>query len=148
MSEYSGGHAATGRRFCLVVSRYNRVVTEPLVDGARRTLVRHGAREADVDVVRVPGAWELPAAVREAGGKPFVCDTVRIRPISPPPPPPPPPRLSVTEKTPITFGVITADTMEQARDRAGGKHGHKGEEAAMAALELCDVLEQLSRAGR
>jgi 6,7-dimethyl-8-ribityllumazine synthase len=54
----------------------------------------------------------------------------------------------VTEETPITFGVITADTMEQARDRVGGKHGHKGEEAAMAALELCDVLEQLSRAGR
>lgn len=157
MNEYSGGHAATGRRFCLVVSRYNRVVTEPLVDGARSTLVRHGAREADVDVVRVPGAWELPAAVRRAAGGgydavvalgcvirgetphfEYICQGATYALA----------RLALTEETPITFGLITADTMEQARDRVGGKHGHKGEEAAMAALELCDVLEQLSRAGR
>ena len=157
MSEYSGGHAATGRRFCLVVSRYNRVVTEELAAGARQALVRHGAREADVDVVRVPGVWELPAAVRRAadggydavvalgcvirGETPhfdYICQGATYALA----------RLCVTQETPITFGVITADTMEQARERVGGKHGHKGEEAALAALELRDVLEQLSRAGR
>ena len=157
MSEYSGGHAATGRRFCLVVSRYNRVVTERLLEGARSVLLRHGAREVDVDVARVPGAWELPSAVRRAarggfdavvalgcvvrGETPhfdYICQGVTYALA----------RLAVTEETPITFGVITADTMEQALDRVGGRQGHKGEEAALAALELADVLEQLSRAGR
>lgn len=157
MSEFAGGHAATGMRFCLVVSRYNRVVTEQLVEGARQALVRHGAREADVDVVRVPGVWELPAAVRRAadggydaivalgcvirGETPhfdYICQGATYALA----------RLGVTVQTPITFGVITADTLEQARDRVGGKHGHKGEEAALAALELRDVLEQLARAGR
>ena len=157
MSEYSGGHAATGRRFCLVVSRYNRVVTERLLEGARSVLLRHGAREVDVDVARVPGAWELPSAVRRAarggfdavvalgcvvrGETPhfdYICQGVTYALA----------RLAVTEEMPITFGVITADTMEQALDRVGGRQGHKGEEAALAALELADVLEQLSRAGR
>lgn len=154
MSEYSGGHAATGRRFCLVVSRYNRVVTERLADGARAALVRHGAREADVDIVRVPGAWELAAAVRCAcrrtydavvalgcvvrGETPhfdYICQGTTFALA----------RIAATEDTPVTFGLITADTMEQARERAGGRHGHKGEEAAIAALEMCDVLEQMTR---
>ncbi len=155
MTEFVGGHAATGRRFCLVVSRYNRVITERLAEGARATLVRHGAREADVDIVRVPGAWEIPAAASAAaaggydailalgcvvrGQTPhfdYICQATTYGLA----------RLAVTEDTPITFGVITADTLEQARERVGGKHGHKGEEAAMAALEMCDVFEQLSRA--
>jgi 6,7-dimethyl-8-ribityllumazine synthase len=154
MTEYAGGHAATGRRFCLVVSRYNRVITDRLAEGAKETFVRHGAREADVDTVRVPGAWEIPAAVRVAaaggydaivalgcvvrGQTPhfdFICQATTYGLA----------RLVVTEDTPITFGVITADTLEQARERVGGKHGHKGQEAALAALEMCDVFEQLSR---
>ena len=155
MTEFVGGHAATGRRFCLVVSRYNRVITESLADGARDALVRNGAREADVDVIRVPGAWEIPAGVRAAAGVgydaivalgcvvrgqtphfDYICQAATYGLA----------RLAVTVNTPVTFGLITADTVEQARERAGGKHGHKGEEAALAALELCDVIEQLSRA--
>ena len=155
MTEFVGGHAATGRRFCLVVSRYHRIVTERLAEGATEILVRHGAREADVDVVRVPGAWEIPAAVRAAcaggydaivalgcvvrGETPhfdYICQAATLGLT----------RLAVSEDTPITFGVITAATLEQAKERAGGKHGHKGEEAAMAALEMCDVFDKLARA--
>ena len=154
MNEISGGHAATGRRFCLVVSRYNRVITERLADGARAAFVRHGARESDIDVVRVPGAWELAPAVRhacraeydavvalgcvvrgETSHFDYICQGATYALA----------RLAVTEETPITFGVITADTLEQAKERVGGRNGHKGEEAAIAALELCNVIEKLGR---
>ena len=155
MSENSEDPAGSGRRFCLVASRYNRVITDRLVAGARDALLRRGARPEDIDVVRVPGAWELAAAARQAsragydavvalgcvvrGETPhfdYICQGATYALA----------RLAITEDTPIAFGVITADTLEQAKDRVGGRHGHKGEEAAVAALEMCGVFDQIARA--
>lgn len=156
MSENPEDPAGSGRRFCLVVSRYNRVITDRLVAGARDALLRRGARPEDIDVVRVPGAWELAAAVRQAsragydavvalgcvvrGETPhfdYICQGATYA-LS---------RLAITEDTPIAFGVITADTLEQAIDRAGGKHGNKGTDAARTAIEMANLLVLLSKQG-
>lgn len=151
MGVVQGEPDGTGRRFCLVVSRFNRIVTERLAEGARRTLERHGANSDDVDEVRVPGAWELPWAARRAarsgydglvalgcvirGETPhfdYVCRgaTDGLAAL-------------VAEGVPVGFGLLTCDTHEQAMERAGGDAGNKGEEAALAALELVALDEVL-----
>jgi len=143
---------ATGRSFCLVVSRFNETVTERLLEGARRTLLEAGAAEADVQVVRVPGAWELPWAVRRAadgaydgivalgcvirGETPhfeYVCEGAVQGLMA----------VASRGRVPVGFGLLTCDTAEQARARAGGRKGDKGEEAARAVLQLCAVGELL-----
>lgn len=151
MGVVQGEPDGSGRRFCLVVSRFNRLVTERLADGARRTLERHGADPGDVDEVRVPGAWELPWAARRAaragydgvvvlgcvirGETPhfdYVCRgaTDGLAAL-------------VADGVPVGFGLLTCDTHEQAMERAGGDVGNKGEEAALAALELVALDEVL-----
>ncbi|MEE9206784.1 MAG: 6,7-dimethyl-8-ribityllumazine synthase [Gemmatimonadota bacterium] len=143
--------AGAGRRFCLIVSRFNEVVTEQLEAGARETLQRHGVEPGDIDVVAVPGAWELPYAARLAGERgyagivalgcvirgetphfDYVC-LGAARGLE---------AAGRSSDAPIAFGVLTTDTLEQALQRAGGTVGHKGEEAALAALEMSQLRER------
>jgi 6,7-dimethyl-8-ribityllumazine synthase len=156
VAEFSGTPSGHGRRFAVVASRFNHEITERLVDGALDALVRHGAAVADVDVVWVPGAWELPAAVRRlltserydalvAVGAVIRGDTPHfdyvagesshgLR------------SASAEFDVPIGFGLLTCDTVEQARARAGGDHGNKGWDAALAALEMADLFDRLDAA--
>jgi 6,7-dimethyl-8-ribityllumazine synthase len=153
MAEFTGSPSGRGRRFAVVASRFNETVTQRLVDGALDALVRHGAAADDVDVVWVPGAWELPPAVRRllaterydaivALGAVIRGDTPHFdyvageasRGLA---------NASRDFETPIGFGLLTCDTMAQAEARAGGEHGNKGWDAALAALEMADLFDQL-----
>jgi 6,7-dimethyl-8-ribityllumazine synthase len=153
MAEFSGSPSGHGRRFAVVASRFNETVTQKLVDGALDALVRHGAAADDVDIVWVPGAWELPAAARRllateryhalvALGAVIRGDTPHFdyvageasRGIA---------DASTAFEIPIGFGVLTCDTMAQAEARAGGEHGNKGWDAALAALEMADLFDRL-----
>ncbi|MBW7934892.1 MAG: 6,7-dimethyl-8-ribityllumazine synthase [Gemmatimonadaceae bacterium] len=153
MAEFEGTPRGTGRRFAVVGSRFNDAVTQALVDGALDCLVRHGARVQDVDVVWVPGAWELPAAVArllmtERYDGIIACGAVvrgetphfdfvageASRGLS---------LLQGEYGVPIGFALLTTDTMEQALARAGGDHGNKGWDAALAAMQMADLFTAL-----
>jgi 6,7-dimethyl-8-ribityllumazine synthase len=153
MAEFSGTPSGQGRRFAVVASRFNESVVTKLVDGALDALVRHGAALDDVDVVWVPGAWELPAAARRllesdrydalvAVGAVVRGETPHFdyiageasRGLA---------RASAEFDVPIGFGVLTTEDMAQAEARAGGAHGNKGWDAAMAALEMVDLFDRL-----
>jgi 6,7-dimethyl-8-ribityllumazine synthase len=153
MAEFEGTPSGAGRRFAVVGSRFNDSVTQPLVDGALDCLVRHGARADDIDVLWVPGAWELPAAVARAlmterYDAVVVCGAVirgetphfdfvageAARALS---------LLQGEYGVPIGFGLLTTNTMEQAMARAGGDHGNKGWDAALAAMQMADLFAQL-----
>jgi len=153
MAEFTGAPRGEGRRIAIVVSRFNEAVTQKLLDGALDAVTRHGVAFEDVDVVWVPGAWELPVAARKLlatdrfhaivalgavvrGETPhfdFVAGEA-ARGLQ---------QASAEYETPLGFGVLTCDTMEQALDRAGGAHGNKGWDAALAALEMADLAERL-----
>ena len=153
MAEFTGNPAGAGRRIAVVASRFNENVTRALVDGALDALVRHGVAFDDVDVVWVPGAWELPLAVRRAMaterydaivalGAVIRGDTPHFdyvageasRGLS---------EASRDAEIPVGFGLLTCDTMEQAVERCGGSHGNKGWDASVAVLEMADLLDQL-----
>lgn len=140
---------ASGLRFGVVVSRFNSAVAERLVEGALDCLTRHGAREEDVTILKVPGAWELPvAAARLASSGQFhaiialgalirgetphfdVIAAECAKGLA---------QVSLERKLPVAFGVLTCDTMDQALDRAGGKAGNKGWDAALAAIEMAQL---------
>lgn len=153
MAEFTGNPAGAGRRVAVVASRFNETVTRALVDGAMDALVRHGVAFDDVDVMWVPGAWELPLAVRRAmaaerydavvalgavirGDTPhfdFVAGEAS-RGLA---------DASRDSDVPLGFGLLTCDTIEQALARAGGDHGNKGWDAALAALEMSDLFNRL-----
>lgn len=133
---------------CLVAARFNRLVTERLVEGARGALSEAGLDDERVEVAWVPGAWELPWAARRAvrGGHDavvalgcvvrgetdhfdYICGAA-TRGLA---------DLAAEGEAPVTFGVLTCDTLQQAMERAGGEHGNKGADAAEAALELLDL---------
>jgi 6,7-dimethyl-8-ribityllumazine synthase len=156
MAEFAGTPSGEGRRFAVVASRFNHEIVEKLVDGALDALVRHGASADDVDVVWVPGAWELPIAARRllaseryealvAVGAVIRGDTPHFdyvageasRGLS---------LASSDFDTPIGFGLLTCDNDEQAQARAGGAHGNKGWDAALAALEMADLFDRLDAA--
>ncbi|WP_260294405.1 6,7-dimethyl-8-ribityllumazine synthase [Sedimenticola hydrogenitrophicus] len=140
-------------RFCLVVARFNSFVVESLLNGAIDTLKRHGASDADITVVRVPGAFEMPLVLERLaakggydaivalgavirGGTPhfdFVAGEC-VKGMA---------QVTLKHQLPIAFGVLTVDTIEQAIERAGTKAGNKGAEAAMSAIEMVNVLRQL-----
>jgi 6,7-dimethyl-8-ribityllumazine synthase len=156
MAEFSGTPAGENRRFAVIASRFNQVIVEKLVDGALDALVRHGVAADDVDVVWVPGAWELPIAARRllsserydalvAVGAVIRGDTPHFdyvageasRGLA---------TASVEFETPIGFGLLTCDNDEQAQARSGGAHGNKGWDAALAALEMADLFGRLDAA--
>jgi 6,7-dimethyl-8-ribityllumazine synthase len=153
MAEFSGTPSGAGRRIAVVVSRFNESVTQRLVDGALDALTRHATPFEDIDVVWVPGAWELPAAARlllsseryhaiVALGAVIRGDTPHFdyvageasRGLA---------QASADFDTPVGFGLLTCDTMEQAEARAGGAHGNQGWDAALAALEMADLFDRL-----
>lgn len=148
-----GRVSAAGRRIGIVVSRFNANVTSRLLEGALAALRDHGASEESLTVVYVPGAFELPLAAQhlaQTGGvQAVVCLGAVVRGETP--------HFEYVAAQasegiaavaracglPVSFGVITADTMEQALARAGGGVGNKGYQAAVAALEMADLLERL-----
>lgn len=149
----TGDLSAEGKRFALVVSRFNEFVTSRLVDGAVDTLTRHGATEDNITVVKVPGAFELPqVALRLAECGEFdaiVClgcvirgqtphfDYVAgqaARGIA---------QAAMDTGVVVTFGLLTTDTLEQAVERAGAKSGNKGADAAACAIEMVNLLAKL-----
>lgn len=153
MAEFSGTPAGEGRRVAVLASRFNETITQALVDGALEALVKHGAALDDVDVVWVPGAWELPVAARRllamerydavvAIGAVIRGDTPHFdvvageasRGLA---------RASEDFETPVGLGLLTCDDMAQAQARAGGAHGNKGWDAAVAALEMIDLFDRL-----
>lgn len=153
MNEFNGRLDGSGRRFAIVVSRFNSLITEQLLAGARDCLVRHGVEEAGIDVYHVPGAWEIPQAARRvlrAGGHDAIIGLGCVirgatphfdyvageaaRGLG---------ALSMEAEAPVVFGVLTTDTVEQALERAGTKAGNKGWDAALSALELADLFGQL-----
>jgi 6,7-dimethyl-8-ribityllumazine synthase len=145
--------SAAGLRFAIVVSRFNSFVTDPLLAGALEALAQRGADLSQVDVVRVPGAWELPITARTIAAHKkhhaIIClgavikgDTPHFdyvsgeaaRGIA---------NASAETGVPIAFGVLTTNTVEQAVDRAGGKSGNKGADAALTAIEMANLLLKL-----
>jgi 6,7-dimethyl-8-ribityllumazine synthase len=147
-----GNLSAAGRKFAIVVSRWNELVTKELLDGALSELERYGA--ADVDIVHVPGTWEIPVAVRAlANRKDKPSGIIALGCILQGQTPHAQllggdvggalMGLQVSTGIPISWGILTPDTQDQALDRAGLKLGNKGREAALAAIEMASVLEQI-----
>ncbi len=145
---------ATGLRFAIVASRFNALVVEPLVAGALDAIVRCGGSADAVTIVRCPGAWELPQVVRKVIARGGIDAVIALgavirgatphfdyvageaaRGIA---------GAAATAAIPISFGVLTTDTIEQALERAGCKAGNKGFDAAMAAIELAQLFASLS----
>jgi 6,7-dimethyl-8-ribityllumazine synthase len=140
-------------RFGVVITRFNDFVVEPLLRGALDALKRHGAADKQIEIVRVPGAFDLPVAARKLAmsrryealialgavirGQTPHFDYVAGECASGLA------RIALESGVPIAFGVLTTDTMEQAVDRAGGKAGNKGADAALAALEMANLLRRL-----
>jgi 6,7-dimethyl-8-ribityllumazine synthase len=140
-------------RFAVVAARFNDFVVEPLIRGALDTLKRHGASEKQIEIVRVPGAFDMPIVARKLAlsrrydalialgavvrGQTPHFDYVAGECASGLA------RIALESGVPIAFGVLTTDTMEQAVDRAGGKAGNKGADAAMTAMEMANLLRRL-----
>jgi 6,7-dimethyl-8-ribityllumazine synthase len=153
MAEFAGLPNGAGRRIVVVASRFNEPVVKKLVEGALDALVKHGVTFDDIDVVWVPGAWELPLAARlllnserydglvavgavirgETSHFDFIAGEA-ARGLA---------DVSMQSETPVGFGVLTCDTDEQAEARAGGAHGNKGWDAAVAVLEMVDLANSI-----
>ena len=147
---------AKGKRFGIVVSRFNDFITEKLLSGALDALTRTGAKENDIQIIKVPGAFEIPLAAKKAaqtgrydaviclgavirGATPhfdYVCAEVS-KGVA---------QVGLDFGLPIIFGVLTTDTVEQAIDRAGTKSGNKGWQAAMSAVEMANLIGTVAQA--
>lgn len=151
MNEFNGNLDGNGKRFAIVVTRFNSLVTEQLVTGAKDCLLRHGVKDDDIDLYRVPGAWELPSAVSRVatndkyhgvvalgcvirGGTPhfeYVAGEA-TRGLG---------AVARSAAVPVSLGVLTTDTVDQALERAGTKAGNKGWDAALSVLEMAGLFE-------
>ena len=155
MDVHTGKLDATGMRFGIVVARFNENISQRLLEGAVDALVRHGAREEDLEVAWVPGSFEIPIAARELAERSAVDAVVCLgavirgetahfdyvageaaRGVA---------AVHPASGIPASFGVLTTDTVEQALERAGGKYGNKGADAALAAVEMVSLLRSLSK---
>ncbi len=153
MKVFEGEVSAKGLKFCIVASRFNEFITSKLIDGAVDAFKRHGGSEKDIDIVRVPGAFEIPMTVKRLAEKgsydAIVALGTVIRGATP--------HFDyvaaeaskgvalATMETgvPIAFGILTTDTIEQAIERAGSKAGNKGWDAAITAMEMANLLKKL-----
>jgi 6,7-dimethyl-8-ribityllumazine synthase len=153
MKIIQGDLQAKGLKFAIIVSRFNDFITSKLLDGAVDALLRHGAKEEDIDVVKVPGAFEIPLAAQKVAEKgahnAIICLGTVIRGATP--------HFdyvaaevskgvasaALDTGVPIAFGVLTTDTIEQAVERAGTKSGNKGFDAAVTAIEMAQVFKKL-----
>jgi len=154
MKIYEGQLSAKGKRFAIVVARFNSLITKQLLEGALDCLKRHGAVEKDIEVAWVPGSFEIPAMAHAlAKSKKFnavICLGALVRGATPhfdhiaaeatkgia--------QVALETGVPTAYGVITADTLEQAIERAGTKAGNKGWDAALSAIEMADLFDQLT----
>jgi 6,7-dimethyl-8-ribityllumazine synthase len=153
MKIIEGELQAKGLRFGIVISRFNEFITSKLLDGAKDALLRHGAKEEDIEVVKVPGAFEIPMVAKKMALKgtyhAVLCLGTVIRGATP--------HFdyiaaevskgiaaaSMDTGIPIAFGVITCDTIEQAVERAGSKSGNKGWDAAITAIEMAQLVKKI-----
>ncbi len=152
--EKAGHLSGAGKSFAIVVGRFNELVTGRLLAGALDCLVRHDVDEKDIHVYWVPGSFEIPQAAKRAVGTnvdAVIClgalirgesahfDILAnqvVRDVS---------KIALDSGKPVTFGVITAETQEQALERAGAKSGNKGWHAALSALEMADLWKEMTR---
>jgi len=152
---YEGNLIAKGRKFALIASRFNDFITDRLVSGAVDALVRCGAKDADIDILKVPGAFEIPLIAKKVAAKKkhdaVVCLGAVIRGATP--------HFDYVSAEvskgialvgletglPVIFGIITADTIEQAIERAGTKAGNKGWSAAMSAVEMVNLMDAVEQ---
>ena len=151
--EIIGNLGAKDRHFALVVSRFNDFITGRLLEGALDCFARHGGREEDITVVRVPGAFEIPlvaAKLAKSGNfDAVVCLGAVIRGATPhfdlvaAEAAKGVAQAGLSSGTPVIFGILTTDTIEQAVERAGTKSGNKGWDAAMSAMEMADLFAAL-----
>jgi 6,7-dimethyl-8-ribityllumazine synthase len=144
-----GNLLAQGKRFALIVGRFNDFISEKLLSGALDALIRSGAKDEDIDIVKVPGAFEIPLAAKKLakmkydaiiclgavirGATPhfdYVCAEVSKGIAT----------VSMDAEIPVIFGVITTDSIEQAIERAGTKSGNKGWSSAIAAIEMANLM--------
>jgi 6,7-dimethyl-8-ribityllumazine synthase len=153
MKIIEGELQAKGLKFGIVISRFNEFITSKLLDGAKDALVRHGAKDDDIDVAKVPGSFEIPMIAKKMAAKgvynAIICLGTVIRGATP--------HFeyisaevskgiasaSMETGVPIAFGIITCDTIEQAVERAGTKSGNKGWDAAMTAIEMAQLLKKV-----
>lgn len=153
MKIIEGELQAKGLKFGIVISRFNDFITSKLLEGAKDALLRHGAKEDDIDVVKVPGSFEIPIVAKNMALKQvynaIICLGTVIRGATP--------HFeyisaevskgiasaSMETGVPIAFGVITCDTIEQAVERAGTKSGNKGWDAAITAIEMAQIMKKL-----
>ncbi|MEX0729715.1 MAG: 6,7-dimethyl-8-ribityllumazine synthase [Aquisalimonadaceae bacterium] len=153
MNVFEGDFTSVNGRYAITVARFNGFVVESLLEGALDTLRRHGVDDGQIDVVRVPGAWELPLVVNRLarsgrydaiitlgavirGGTPhfeYVAGEC-TKGVS---------QAGLTHDVPVAFGVLTVDSIEQAIERSGTKAGNKGAEAAMSAMEMVSLLRKI-----
>ena len=152
MRVIEGKMIGTGLRFAIIASRFNELITSKLIEGAKDALVRHDVKHQDIDLFWTPGAWEQPLIAKEialtgkyddiiALGAVIKGDTSHneyianetAKGLA---------LIALEQKIPVTFGVITCDTLEQALMRSGSKAGNKGAESALAALEAANVLKE------
>jgi len=154
MKVIEGELQAEGLKFGIIVSRFNDFITSKLLDGALDALRRHGASEKDIEVVKVPGSFEIPMVAHKLAAKgtyhALICLGTVIRGATP--------HFeyvsaevskgiasaSMETGIPIAFGIITSDTIEQAVERAGTKSGNKGWDAAITAIEMAQVMKKLA----
>ncbi len=153
MKTYEGLLKAEGFSFGIVASRFNHLLVDRLVEGAIDCLVRHGASKENIHMARVPGSWEIPLVAKELALKDNIDAVIALgvlirgqtphfeyiasevsKGLA---------MLSLEIRKPIAFGVITADSLEQAIERAGTKQGNKGWEAALSAIEMVNLLKAL-----
>lgn len=149
MKEYSANLVSNGKKYAIVVARFNHFITDRLVEGCLDTLKRHEVKDEEIELVRVPGAFEIPLAAKKLAHKDYdaviclgavirgdtshydyVCSEVS-KGIA---------NVSLESGKPIIFGVVTTDTIEQAVQRAGTKAGNKGSDAAISAIEMANLM--------
>jgi 6,7-dimethyl-8-ribityllumazine synthase len=153
MKRLEGELNAQGLKFAIIVSRFNEFITQRLLDGAMDALLRHGADEDNIEIIRVPGSFEIPLIAKRVAQRgsydSIICLGTIIRGATP--------HfeyvasetakgiamVSLETGIPVAFGVITADTIEQAVERAGTKSGNKGWDAALTAIEMAQLLKKL-----
>jgi 6,7-dimethyl-8-ribityllumazine synthase len=153
MKKIEGDLQAEGLKFAIIVSRFNDFITNKLLEGAVDALLRHGAAEKNIDVIKVPGSFEIPLAAKKVAEKKshdaVICLGTIIRGATP--------HFeyvaseaakgiasaSLETGVPIAFGVLTTDTIDQAVERAGSKSGNKGWDAAMVSIEMAQLIKKL-----
>ncbi|WP_297790785.1 6,7-dimethyl-8-ribityllumazine synthase [uncultured Anaerococcus sp.] len=153
MRDFSANLVSKDKKFAIVVARFNHFITDRLVEGCLDTLKRHETKEENIDIIRVPGAFEIPLAAKKLAHKEdydaviclgavirgdtphfdYVCAEVSKGVAS----------VSLESEKPVIFGVITTDTIDQALQRSGVKAGNKGSDAALAAIEMVNLMDIL-----